>query len=117
MCIACDKIVPYITRVKIDEKREQVLSNYSKFKQMKRVIESDHNPIFLYLNLQFSKLKNESITIYQFKNIESQQLFKKLTSITSKFTDCFSNELSFEEQTTKWRNVLETFFKKSFKKI
>ena len=58
--IACDKIVPYITRMKIDEKWEQVLSNYSKFKQMKRVIESDHNPIFLYLNLQFSKLKNES---------------------------------------------------------
>ena len=115
--VACDKILPYISRMKIDEKREQVLTNYSKFKQIKRVIESDHCPVFLHLNLQFSRLKCERITVYQFKNSESQQLFKILTSNTNDFTDCFSNNLSFEEQTTKWRQVLETYFKKSFKKI
>ena len=40
-----------------------------------------------------------------------------LTSNTKDFTNCFDNNLSFEEQTTKWRQVLENFFRKSFKKI
>ena len=101
----------------VGEKREQVLTNFSKFKQIGRIIESDHNPIFLYLSLQFSKLKNERITVYQFRNKESQKLFKMLTSNTKDFTNCFKNELSFDEQTTKWRQVLENFFRKSFKKI
>ena len=115
--VACDKIVPYVTKMVVDEKREKVLTNYRKFKQIGRIIESDHNPIFLFLSLQFSKLKEERITVYQFRNKESQQLFKTLTSNTEDFTNCFNNDLSFEEQTRKWRQVLETFFQKSFKKI
>jgi hypothetical protein len=40
-----------------------------------------------------------------------------LTSKTKDFTNCFDNNLSFEEQTKRWRNVLEMFVKQSFKKI
>ena len=115
--VACDKIVPYVTRMVVDEKREKVLTNYRKFKQIGRIIESDHNPIFLFLSLKFSKLINERITVYQFRNKESQQLFKMLTSNTKDFTNCFNNNLSFEEQTTNWRQVLENFFKNHLKRL
>ena len=49
--VVCDKIMPHTTRMVIDEKREHILTNYRKLKQVGRVIESDHNPLFLYLSL------------------------------------------------------------------
>ena len=115
--VVCDKILPHTTRMVINEKREHTLTNYRTVKHLGRIIESDHNPLFLYLNLQFSRLRNERIEIFQFRNKESQQLFKTLTSNTSDFTNCFNNELSFEEQSTRWREVLDGFFHKAFKKI
>ena len=102
--VACDKVTPYATRMVIDEKRVNALTNYSTVKEKGRITESDHNPIFLYLDLLFSKIKNERLEIYQFKN-------------TIDFTNCFDNELPFEEQATQWRKVLNNFFQKSFKKI
>ena len=79
--------------------------------------ESDHNPLFLYLDLLFSKLKNERIEVFQFRNKESQLLFNTQTSNTSEFTECFQNDLSFQEQSSNWRTVLNKYFQKSFKKI
>ena len=115
--VVCDKIIPYATRMVVDEKREHVLTNYSAVKRVGRIVESDHNPVFLYLNLQFSRIRNERVEIFQFRNKESQQLFKTLTTNTSEFTDCFKNYLSFEQQSTKWRQVLDNYFHKAFKKV
>ena len=115
--VVCDKIIPYVTQMVIDEKREQVLTNYSAVKCVGRIVESDHNPLFLYLNLQFSRIRNERVEIFQFRSKESQQLFKNLTTTTSDFTDCFKNNLSFEQQSTNWRQVLDNYFHKAFKKI
>ena len=115
--VVCDKIIPHTKRMVIDEKREHVLTNYSTVKRIGRIIESDHDPLFLYLNLEFSRIRNERREIFQFRNKESQQLFKILTSDTSEFTNCFANNLSFEEQSTKWRKVLDDYFHKAFKKI
>lgn len=89
--VVCDKILPYTEKLAIDERREHALTNYSTVKKIGRIIESDHNPLFLYLNLVFSKLQTERIEVFQFRNKESQQLFQTLTSNTSDFTDCFEN--------------------------
>ena len=89
--IAFDKILPYITDMKIDEKREHVLTNFKAMKNQGRIIESDHNPVFLNLCLTFSKSINERITVYQFKNKKSQEMFKTLTTNTDEFTGCFSD--------------------------
>ena len=86
-------------------------------KQIGRIVESDHNPLFLHLDLLFSKLRNERIEVFQFRNKESQAIFKTLTSNTSEFTECFQNGLSFQEQSTNWRQLLDKYFNKSFKKI
>ena len=40
-----------------------------------------------------------------------------MTSATKEFTACFDNNLPFEGQAKKWRNLLNNFFHKSFKKI
>ena len=89
--VTCDRILPYITSMKIDEKREHVLTNFKTVKKQGRIIESDHNALFLDLGLKFSRLKNERITVYQFKNKKSQEMFKNLTNNTDEFTNCFDD--------------------------
>ena len=197
--VTCDKVLPFITDMKIDEKREHALSNFKAVKRQGRIIESDHNPMFLNISLKFSKLVNERITAFQFKNKKSQEMFKTLTTNTDEFTNCFNDfknhiekyhdtsqvikcegceiifiseknlkahiekehvncegieckfceksfksidnlkfhmeryhttekvikcevcsitfKYNFQKQTTKWRDVLENYFKKCFKKI
>ena len=89
--VSCDKILPYITSMTIDEKRENALTNFKSIRNQGRVIESDHNSIFLNLSLKFQRLKNERIIFYQFKNKQSQELFKHLTTETNDFTNCFDD--------------------------
>ena len=115
--ITCSKILPYIKKMKIDEKRENTLVNFHNVKQDGRVIETDHNPLILEVKLEYSPVKPDRIEIFQFKNKNSQILFKKMTSATKEFTACFDNNLPFEGQAKKWRNLLNNFFHKSFKKI
>ena len=115
--VTCHRILPYVKSMRIDEKREHSLTNYSAINQIGRVIESDHNVETLEVNLEFSSVKPERMEIFQFKNLESQALFKKLTSNTTEFSSCFQDETDFVDQANKWRKVLNNYFHKSFKKV
>ena len=79
--VTCNKVLPYILKMKIEEKRENVLTNYHAIKTVGRVIESDHNNCELEINLLFSTVKQDRIEIFQFKsflslpsNFEEEQL-------------------------------------------
>ena len=63
-----------------------------------RVIESDHNPDILEMNLQFSKFKSERIEIFNFNYSEAQKVFRNLTTNTSVFLDSLQTNLPFEIQ-------------------
>jgi hypothetical protein len=103
--------------MKIDERREKTLTNFKALKQKGKIIETDHNPLYLELNLEFSIMKPERTEFFQFKNIDSQNVFKQLTSNTNQFTSCFNDELPFEIQAENWRKLLDSFFHKAFKKV
>ena len=113
----CDRIRPYILKMKVDEKRESTLTNFKAVKQIGRVVKSDHNPIVMELKLSFSAIKPERIEIFQFKDKTAQVQFKKLTTHTTEFTDCFKNDLDFEVQAQNWRKMLNNYFHKAFKKV
>ena len=115
--VTCERILPFISKMKVDEKREHVLTNFNSVKSAGRVIESDHNPVILEVNLEFSQIKPVRINVFQFKNKESQKELKKMTTETSEFTDCFKTDLDFEVQAKNWKKVLTKFFHKTFKKI
>ena len=70
------------------------------------MIEFDHNPVILEMNLQFSKIKSERIEIFNFKNSEAQQVYSNLTTNTSEFPPCFQNNLPFGIQAMNWRKVI-----------
>jgi hypothetical protein len=64
----------------------------------------------LEINLLFSPIKQDRIEIFEFRNQESQILFKKLTSDTQEFSNCFNNELDFEIQANNWRKLLNKYY-------
>ena len=96
--VTCNRILPYITKMTIDVRREKALTNFSTVKAVGRAIESDHNVEILEIDLQFSNDKPERIEIFQFKNQESQLAFKRLTTETKEFSNCFNNDKYFEDQ-------------------
>ena len=69
------------------------------------------------LNLKIVKEKPKRVEIYNFKEREAQNKFKKLTSETDAFSKCFMTDVSLLEQVDKWRKTLDDSCKKSFRKI
>ena len=84
--VVCSKILPFITKMAIDDRREHALTNYSTVKNLGRVVESDHNVETLDIDLIFSNQKPERIQMFDFKNSEGQSAFKILTSNTDEFS-------------------------------
>ena len=115
--IVCEKVMPFVTKMIIDEAREHVLTNFNPIRTGGRAIESDHNTEILKLNLQYERRKMDRIELFNFKNIECQENFNFFTSETNDFSDCFKLNLSFKEKTAKWKKTLDSLFYKSFKKV
>ena len=115
--IVCEKVMPFVTKMIIDEAREHVLTNFNPIRTGGRAIESDHNTEILKLNLQYERRKMDRIELFNFKNIECQENFNFFTSETNDFSDCFKLNLSFKEKTAKWKKTLDSFCYKSFKKV
>ena len=63
--IVCDKILPFVIRMIIDEEQKYVLSNYSKIKGKQVVKKSDHNPVILELLLEYTVKKPDRIETFQ----------------------------------------------------
>ena len=105
--IICDKLLPFVKSLQIDEEKCHSLTN---FNPRKKIIESDHNTMILELSLQFLKRGKSRTELFNFRNTESQQVFFDVTSKTSKLSDCFQNNLPFKEQAKKWKANLNSIF-------
>ena len=109
--ICCDKILKLVTKMVINEGER--LTRFSKG----RVVESDHCPVELFLDLKNPNKKKERIEIYDYKNIDSQKVFKKESSKNQSLSNNFRNKLSFKQQVLNWNKEFESIIKRSFKKI
>ena len=115
--IVCDQVLPHVTKMVIDEKKKHVLTNYENVKTGRKATDTDHNTQFIDLDLKILTEKPVRHVVWNFKNKESQKAFRKETSETKAFTDCFKNELDLGKQIKNWKNVLIASCNKSFKKI
>ena len=70
--VVCDRILPLVNRMVIDDKLENSLTNYCTRNKMKKAIDSDHYTLSLELSLQFYKSKIERIEQFNFRNKECQ---------------------------------------------
>ena len=107
-------VLPFINKMVIDDKKEHILTNYRK---VGKSTDSDHFTQYMDLNLEFLKEKPIRQEMFNFKNEKSQKLFKTQTSETLEFTNCFEGGETLEKQVENWREVLNSYCKKSFKKI
>ena len=115
--VVCSRVLPFITKMVIDEKKEHILTNYKEAKRGGKAIDSDHFTQIMDVNLQIIPLKPGRKEIYNFKNKESQDMFKEITTNTQKFSECFNNDLPILKQVENWRNVLKSHCQRAFKKI
>ena len=115
--VVCERVLPFVVKMHIDNSRKYTLTNYASVKCGGQAKDSDHFTQYLDLNLKVESEKPKRIEMYDFKDKEGQKKFKMLTSETQQFTDCFENMQPLSEQVEKWRTTLETYCKRSFRKI
>ena len=115
--MVCDRVLPFLTKMVIDEDKRYILTNYQAVRQKGKAIDSDHNTQYVDFDLRIESIKPERQEIFDFKNEEGQKTFKRLTSETNEFSKCFETDAPLLEQIEKWQKVLKSSFRKSFKKI
>ena len=100
----------------IDEERTHVLTKYSSAKGRALKSESDHNILYSSFNITYSKIQNVTKReIFNFKNIECQKQFHKVTNNTNKLSQCFkSSDNNFVKQSNNFFKVLNQTFHQCF---
>jgi len=114
--VVCEKIVPFLEKLVIDENKEHCLTSYYTKKGSRVVKDSDHNTMILELTLNFT-LKFPRTEIFKIKNTENQMNFKKLTSEDNKLSRCFSLDGDIEMESKEFIKVFSRKFSQSFPKV
>ena len=108
--IVCDKILPFVTKMKIDdERRHPLVTRANTF--------SDHFTTILEMSISIPHIVEERVELFNFRNVDCQEKFKENTEENSKLTECFETEENFDSQCNKWMKNLNETFHESFKKI
>ena len=71
--IVCSVVLPFVTKMVIDDSKYHVLTNYKQVNKTGKAIDLDHYTQYLDLDLEVTKEKPE---IYNFKNKQSQEVFR-----------------------------------------
>ena len=115
--IVCNLVLPFVTKMVIDEDRKHILTNYENVKKGGKANDTDHATEYIDLNLEIIPQKPTRHHVWNFKNKEAQKTFKNKTSETNEFSNCFKNKLSLGEQIENWRSILNKCIKESFNKV
>ena len=115
--IVCQKILPFVKRMVVDEDQNYVLSNYAKKKGERIVKKSDHNPVIMELDINYIMKKPDRTETFNFRNKECQGQFYEITNNTNLLSNCFQKDGNFPTQAGKWFKTLKGTFHKAFRKI
>jgi hypothetical protein len=112
--LVCDKILPLVTRMVIDEKGENALCKY----RAGNVVKADHHMLKIEINIMFHMKKDhERNEMFNLKDKVCQQQFKLFTTNTKRFTRCFETEEIFDIQFKRWQRQLQKALYANFRKI
>ena len=119
--IVCRIFFQLIIKMEIDEKRIYSLTKFSNRRGDKMMKESDHNMMFLKININWNtsiEEKGERIEIYNYKNKENFEQFQNETENNEELKNCFEDENEdIEASSQRWLSILNGIIKKCFKKI
>ena len=115
--IVCNLVLPFVKRMVIDEDKKYVLTNYENVRKGGKANNSDHNSQYLDLVIRTNIEKPVRTEVWNLKCEKSQEIFKKQTSETKEFSECFQNKLPIFKQIENWKIILKIKIQSSFKKI
>ena len=115
--IVCNRVLPFVKKMVIDGEKKYILTNYEQAKKGGKAVDSDHFTEYMDIDINFVSEKPERIEIFNFKDEKSQLNFRKSTTETEDFTNCFGDDAPLLSQIERWRRVLNSHCKKAFKKI
>ena len=82
------------------------------------MIESDHNPLWCIFEVEWSSfIKSEKLTIFNFRDKESQEAFKNYNDKNVKLITLVNESQDIVSGGRKWFSELKDSINKSFKKI
>ena len=114
--LVCNKVLPFAKKMVIDEDKIYSLSNFNSKKQL--LVHSDHNSLITEFNFKMVQQKIDRRLIFQFKDQNALDIFKKRTTLTRKLTNCFINKnLPFEKQCKKWFKEMQHLINECFMKV
>ena len=111
----CDKMLPFVSSMHVDEQGTHQLTNFSH--NQGKVTETDHSTVVLQINLKFPILKQQRIQEYNFRSTECQSHYKVLTTNTKNLSNCFENNNKFSQQIKKFDKNFKECIAQSFFKI
>ena len=116
--IVCRRLFEILKKMKIDEDRSMVLTKYATKKGEKVLIESDHNPLWCIFEVEWSSfIKSEKLTIFNFRDKESQEAFKNYNDKNVKLITLVNESQDIVSGGRKWFSELKDSINKTFKKI
>ena len=134
--VVCSRVLPFVTKMVIDEDKKYILTNYKNSKNRKagfslkrkrnvtqnkkqayKATDSDHFTQYMDIKLELKTEKPVRTEIFNFKDNDSQVKFKEITTKTDEFTKCFEDDLPLIKQVENWRHLLKSHCYKAFKKI
>jgi hypothetical protein len=113
-----EDLVHLLEAIKIDEKREHVLTRMSKTKGGIKTVESDHNIIEIQFKLPWSNNRKPNLeNIFNLKNKLCQQKFKHATSTNTYLSEVFDNIKDLDKATETFMKRLNKVIHKCFRKV
>ena len=95
--IVCNKMLPFIMKVVIDEERKFALTNYAG-----KIKESDNFTMIFDAQFSHERKVVDMVELLNFKNQECQAIFKEKSPNRMELLECFQSEDSVTVQGAKW---------------
>ena len=115
--VVCEKILPFVKEMVIDEDRIYPLSTFTKKGGVYESKNSDHFTSILDLNISFQRKSVTRKELFNIKNLDCQKEFKKLLDEGDSLNKCFENDESLDVQCKRWWKNLNHIFHQAFRKV
>ena len=101
----------------VDEERTLVLTKHTKVKGQIKVIESDHSPLYLVVNLPWEvKVKKARNEIFNLRNIECQTKYFEYTNKSDFLTKCLIDK-DIKVGGKLWLKNMKFIINENFRKV
>ena len=110
-------MLKHLVSLNIDEERENVLTSVTNTKKGVIRQESDHNTIIKHFDIRYERREHtDRIEVFNFKDIDGQNKFKKLTE-NDTLSSIFDTKENVEIQAKQFMKKLNGILHQSFRKI